>query len=145
MQNLNVSSWKNKNLLFLIYNLIQDLKFLYAFFFFFFKSCLSALWFLRCVWREKYLGSPSSTACPEERKPLETSFPGPCQSRYTPITFKSVTNQIVTSSANISPLIFSPQFQDSEFAGLSGGRVVRIAVNPDYQGVGRLLFNLISH
>lgn len=27
------------------------------------------------------------------------------------------------------------QFQDPDFAGLSGGRVVRIAVHPDYQGV----------
>lgn len=32
-------------------------------------------------------------------------------------------------------LRLSLQFQDAEFAGLSGGRVVRIAVNPDYQGV----------
>ena len=38
-------------------------------------------------------------------------------------------------SANMSLLLLSLQFQDSEFAGLSGGRVVRIAVNPDYQGV----------
>lgn len=30
------------------------------------------------------------------------------------------------------------QFQDSDFASLSGGRVVRIAVNPDYQGVRHL-------
>eukprot|EP00064_Thunnus_orientalis_P002628 superscaffoldBa00000198_g2635 len=28
------------------------------------------------------------------------------------------------------------QFQDPEFGSLSGGRVVRIAVNPDYQGMG---------
>ncbi|KTG02824.1 hypothetical protein cypCar_00037356 [Cyprinus carpio] len=28
------------------------------------------------------------------------------------------------------------QFQDPEFGGLSGGRIVRIAVNPDYQGMG---------
>lgn len=27
------------------------------------------------------------------------------------------------------------QFQDPDFGGLSGGRVVRIAVHPDYQGV----------
>lgn len=33
---------------------------------------------------------------------------------------------------------FSFQFQDPEFGGLSGGRVVRIAVNPDYQGVKSL-------
>lgn len=36
---------------------------------------------------------------------------------------------------NMTPLLSSLQFQDSEFASLSGGRVVRIAVNPDYQGV----------
>lgn len=31
--------------------------------------------------------------------------------------------------------LLSLQFQDPEFGSLSGGRVVRIAVNPDYQGV----------
>lgn len=30
------------------------------------------------------------------------------------------------------------QFQDPDFGGLSGGRVVRIAVHPDYQGVNIL-------
>lgn len=30
---------------------------------------------------------------------------------------------------------FSQQFQDPDFGSLSGGRVVRIAVHPDYQGV----------
>lgn len=38
-------------------------------------------------------------------------------------------------SANMNPPLFSLQFQDPEFGSLSGGRVVRIAVNPDYQGV----------
>lgn len=32
-------------------------------------------------------------------------------------------------------LVSPTQFQDADFGGLSGGRVVRIAVHPDYQGV----------
>lgn len=36
-------------------------------------------------------------------------------------------------------VVFCIQFQDSEFGGLSGCRIVRIAVNPDYQGVNILL------
>ena len=32
-------------------------------------------------------------------------------------------------------LVPPSQFQDPDFGGLSGGRVVRIAVHPDYQGV----------
>uniref|UniRef100_A0A8C7DTM6 RNA cytidine acetyltransferase n=1 Tax=Oncorhynchus kisutch TaxID=8019 RepID=A0A8C7DTM6_ONCKI len=35
-----------------------------------------------------------------------------------------------------SNVVLSLQFQDPEFGSLSGGRVVRIAVNPDYQGMG---------
>lgn len=41
-------------------------------------------------------------------------------------------------SAQLCPLMGSlslVQFQDPDFGGLSGGRVVRIAVHPDYQGV----------
>jgi N-acetyltransferase 10 len=34
------------------------------------------------------------------------------------------------------PWLVSQQFQDEEFAGLSGSRVVRIATNPDYVGMG---------
>ncbi|KAI5846932.1 GNAT acetyltransferase 2-domain-containing protein [Tricharina praecox] len=34
------------------------------------------------------------------------------------------------------PWLVSQQFQDEEFAGLSGARVVRIATNPDYVGMG---------
>ncbi|XP_066541065.1 RNA cytidine acetyltransferase [Hoplias malabaricus] len=40
------------------------------------------------------------------------------------------------ASGDLIPWTVSEQFQDSDFAGLSGGRVVRIAVNPDYQGMG---------
>ncbi|KAI4892813.1 hypothetical protein NFI96_017246 [Prochilodus magdalenae] len=40
------------------------------------------------------------------------------------------------ASGDLIPWTVSEQFQDSDFGGLSGGRVVRIAVNPDYQGMG---------
>lgn len=36
------------------------------------------------------------------------------------------------------------QFQDPDFGGLSGGRVVRIAVHPDYQGVKYFGTRLLS-
>ena len=37
---------------------------------------------------------------------------------------------------DLIPWVVSQQFQDTEFATLSGGRVVRIATNPDYIGMG---------
>ncbi|XP_077050613.1 RNA cytidine acetyltransferase isoform X1 [Siphateles boraxobius] len=40
------------------------------------------------------------------------------------------------ASGDLIPWTVSEQFQDPEFGGLSGGRIVRIAVNPDYQGMG---------
>uniref|UniRef100_A0AAX7USU0 RNA cytidine acetyltransferase n=1 Tax=Astatotilapia calliptera TaxID=8154 RepID=A0AAX7USU0_ASTCA len=40
------------------------------------------------------------------------------------------------ASGDLIPWTVSEQFQDPEFGTLSGGRVVRIAVNPDYQGMG---------
>uniref|UniRef100_A0A3P9IYE1 RNA cytidine acetyltransferase n=1 Tax=Oryzias latipes TaxID=8090 RepID=A0A3P9IYE1_ORYLA len=40
------------------------------------------------------------------------------------------------ASGDLIPWTVSEQFQDPDFGCLSGGRVVRIAVNPDYQGMG---------
>ncbi|KAL0968698.1 hypothetical protein UPYG_G00270350 [Umbra pygmaea] len=40
------------------------------------------------------------------------------------------------ASGDLIPWTVSEQFQDPDFASLSGGRVVRIAVHPDYQGMG---------
>nr|CAB3264206.1 N-acetyltransferase 10 [Phallusia mammillata] len=40
------------------------------------------------------------------------------------------------SSGDLIPWTVSEQFQDPDFAGLSGARVVRIATHPDYQGMG---------
>jgi N-acetyltransferase 10 len=39
-------------------------------------------------------------------------------------------------SGDLIPWLVSQQFQDEEFAGLSGGRVVRIATNPEYTNMG---------
>uniref|UniRef100_A0A673MI51 RNA cytidine acetyltransferase n=1 Tax=Sinocyclocheilus rhinocerous TaxID=307959 RepID=A0A673MI51_9TELE len=46
------------------------------------------------------------------------------------------------ASGDLIPWTISEQFQDPEFGGLSGGRIVRIAVNPDYQGVNYFLKSL---
>ena len=40
------------------------------------------------------------------------------------------------AAGDLIPWIVSQQFQDEEFAGLSGARVVRIATNPEYVGMG---------
>ncbi|VDI03871.1 Hypothetical predicted protein [Mytilus galloprovincialis] len=40
------------------------------------------------------------------------------------------------ASGDLIPWTISQQFQDQDFAGLSGARVVRIATHPDYQSMG---------
>ncbi|KAL1627727.1 N-acetyltransferase 10 [Neofusicoccum ribis] len=40
------------------------------------------------------------------------------------------------AGGDLIPWLVSQQFQDEEFAGLSGARIVRIATNPDYIGMG---------
>ncbi|EEP81828.1 hypothetical protein UREG_06693 [Uncinocarpus reesii 1704] len=40
------------------------------------------------------------------------------------------------AGGDLIPWLVSQQFQDEEFAGLSGARVVRIATNPDYLNMG---------
>ncbi|GAM82127.1 hypothetical protein ANO11243_001060 [Dothideomycetidae sp. 11243] len=40
------------------------------------------------------------------------------------------------AGGDLIPWLVSQQFQDEEFAGLSGARVVRIATNPDYVNMG---------
>src|SRR5690606_7001828 len=39
-------------------------------------------------------------------------------------------------AGDLIPWLVSQQFQDEEFASLSGARVVRIATNPDYMSMG---------
>jgi len=55
------------------------------------------------------------------------------------ISRKSVLNNLSRgqrAGGDLIPWLVSQQFQDSEFAGLSGARVVRIATNPDYGNMG---------
>ncbi|OQO00480.1 RNA cytidine acetyltransferase [Cryoendolithus antarcticus] len=40
------------------------------------------------------------------------------------------------AGGDLIPWLVSQQFQDSDFAGLSGARIVRIATNPDYASMG---------
>lgn len=40
------------------------------------------------------------------------------------------------AGGDLIPWLVSQQFQDSEFAGLSGSRIVRIATNPEHLGMG---------
>ncbi|DAA79736.1 TPA_exp: Uncharacterized protein A8136_0509 [Trichophyton benhamiae CBS 112371] len=40
------------------------------------------------------------------------------------------------AGGDLIPWLVSQQFQDEDFAGLSGARIVRIATNPDYIGMG---------
>uniref|UniRef100_A0A673HSW4 RNA cytidine acetyltransferase n=1 Tax=Sinocyclocheilus rhinocerous TaxID=307959 RepID=A0A673HSW4_9TELE len=47
------------------------------------------------------------------------------------------------ASGDLIPWTVSEQFQDPEFGSLSGGRIVRIAVNPDYQGVNDFSFSSV--
>ncbi|KAJ9648592.1 N-acetyltransferase 10 [Coniosporium tulheliwenetii] len=55
------------------------------------------------------------------------------------------------AGGDLIPWLVSQQFQDPEFASLSGARVVRIATNPDYIGMGygsralELLMDFYSH
>ena len=39
------------------------------------------------------------------------------------------------ASGDLIPWTVSQQFNDHDFAGLPGGRIVRIATHPDFQGV----------
>ncbi|KAJ7422621.1 hypothetical protein WISP_37200 [Willisornis vidua] len=55
------------------------------------------------------------------------------------ISRQSIMNSLLRgkkASGDLIPWTISEQFQDPDFGGLSGGRVVRIAVHPDYQGMG---------
>lgn len=42
----------------------------------------------------------------------------------------------VKVAGDLIPWTLSQQYQDEDFASLSGGRIVRIATHPDYQGMG---------
>ncbi|OBT77245.1 hypothetical protein VF21_04072 [Pseudogymnoascus sp. 05NY08] len=55
------------------------------------------------------------------------------------ISKQSVLNSLARgqrAAGDLIPWLVSQQFQDEDFAGLSGARIVRIATNPDYIGMG---------
>ncbi|KAK1887566.1 RNA cytidine acetyltransferase [Dissostichus eleginoides] len=75
---------------------------------------------------------PTQNALPEVLAVVQVCLEGE-------ISRQSILNSLSRgkkASGDLIPWTVSEQFQDPEFGGLSGGRVVRIAVNPDYQGMG---------
>ncbi|ANB12367.1 Kre33p [Sugiyamaella lignohabitans] len=55
------------------------------------------------------------------------------------ISKSSILNSLASGKrggGDLIPWVVSQQFQDEEFAGLSGARVIRIATSPEYMGMG---------
>ncbi|KAM9753160.1 RNA cytidine acetyltransferase [Menidia menidia] len=76
--------------------------------------------------------SPTQNSLPEVLAVVQVCLEGE-------ISRQSILNSLSRgkkASGDLIPWTVSEQFQDPEFGSLSGGRVVRIAVNPDYQGMG---------
>ncbi|KAF2088345.1 N-acetyltransferas-like protein [Saccharata proteae CBS 121410] len=75
---------------------------------------------------------PSSNQIPEPLCVIQVALEGQ-------ISRESVLNSLSRgqrAGGDLIPWLVSQQFQDENFAGLSGARVVRIATNPDYIGMG---------
>ncbi|XP_006883806.1 PREDICTED: N-acetyltransferase 10 [Elephantulus edwardii] len=75
---------------------------------------------------------PTQNALPEVLAVVQVCLEGE-------ISRQSIMNSLSRgkkASGDLIPWTVSEQFQDPDFGGLSGGRVVRIAVHPDYQGMG---------
>ena len=76
--------------------------------------------------------SESATSLPEPLCVIQVALEGR-------ISKRSVMNSLSRgqrAGGDLIPWLVSQQFQDSEFAGLSGSRVVRIATNPEYVKMG---------
>jgi N-acetyltransferase 10 len=74
----------------------------------------------------------SSTRLPEPLCVIQIAYEGR-------ISKASVLNSLSRGQrpdGDLIPWLVSQQFQDEEFAGLSGARIVRIATNPDYISMG---------
>ncbi|XP_071975176.1 RNA cytidine acetyltransferase [Engystomops pustulosus] len=75
---------------------------------------------------------PTQNALPEALAVIQVCLEGE-------ISQQSILNSLSRGKkafGDLIPWTVSEQFQDSDFGSLSGGRVVRIAVHPDYQGMG---------
>ncbi|XP_007111426.1 RNA cytidine acetyltransferase [Physeter macrocephalus] len=75
---------------------------------------------------------PTQNALPEVLAVIQVCLEGE-------ISRQSILNSLSRgkkASGDLIPWTVSEQFQDPDFGSLSGGRVVRIAVHPDYQAMG---------
>ncbi|XP_048401792.1 RNA cytidine acetyltransferase isoform X2 [Stegostoma tigrinum] len=75
---------------------------------------------------------PTQNSLPEVLAVIQVALEGE-------ISRQSVMNSLSRGKkafGDLIPWIVSEQFQDPDFGSLSGGRIVRIAVHPDYQGMG---------
>ncbi|KAG7253996.1 hypothetical protein CRUP_023413 [Coryphaenoides rupestris] len=75
---------------------------------------------------------PTQNSLPEVLAVVQVSLEGE-------ISRQSILNSLSRgkkAAGDLIPWTVSEQFQDPEFGSLSGARIVRIAVNPDYQGMG---------
>ncbi|XP_051885485.1 RNA cytidine acetyltransferase [Pristis pectinata] len=75
---------------------------------------------------------PTQNSLPEVLAVIQVALEGE-------ISSQSVMNSLSRGKkafGDLIPWTVSEQFQDPDFGSLSGGRVVRIAVHPDYQGMG---------
>ncbi|KAM7086010.1 RNA cytidine acetyltransferase isoform 2-T2 [Molossus nigricans] len=83
---------------------------------------------------------PTQNALPEVLAVVQVCLEGE-------ISRQSILNSLSRgkkASGDLIPWTVSEQFQDPDFGGLSGGRVVRIAVHPDYQGAVSLLEEVVT-
>ncbi|XP_072128758.1 RNA cytidine acetyltransferase [Mobula birostris] len=75
---------------------------------------------------------PTQNSLPEVLAVIQVALEGE-------ISSQSVMNSLSRGKkafGDLIPWTVSEQFQDPDFGSLSGGRIVRIAVHPDYQGMG---------
>ncbi|KAJ1987696.1 N-acetyltransferase 10 [Coemansia spiralis] len=76
--------------------------------------------------------APNATTLPEPLSVIQVSLEGE-------ISRQAVINTLGRGERNegdLIPWLISQQYQDSDFASLSGARVVRIATHPDYASMG---------
>lgn len=75
---------------------------------------------------------PNQTSLPEVLCILQICLEGDISKS----TIMSSLSRGKRASGDLIPWTISQQFQDQDFAGLSGARIVRIATHPDYQSMG---------
>ncbi|XP_064600007.1 RNA cytidine acetyltransferase-like [Liolophura sinensis] len=75
---------------------------------------------------------PSGQGLPEVLCVLQVCFEGEISKQ----TIMNSLSRGQRAAGDLIPWTVSQQFQDNDFPGLSGARVVRIATHPDYQGMG---------